>query len=228
MDIGASYSIPDSRLRSLIPDLKTMYNKFEQNEVDFATLASVWGHKNATSGTFLAKKSTMITYGLIEGRGKVHVTEIGRKIAQTPPNKTDLNEGLVEAISRIPLWEELYEKYTKNGKQLPTSDFWLDLRQICHVSPEEAQNKAEIVKKAYLEDTTDIELPSGGDSSMGENKGNEFGGDQQSRSTQASRELSLLTDGGLELKLSGAEAKEKWKRYRAVIDAYLSEEETSS
>ena len=112
MNIGDMFSIPDTRLPSLITDLKTMYNKFVQNEVDYATLASVWGHKNARSGTFLAKKSTMIAYGLIEGRGKVHVTETGRKIAQIPQNKKELNEGLIEAISRVPLWKELFEKFT--------------------------------------------------------------------------------------------------------------------
>lgn len=222
MNIGDMFSIPDTRLPSLITDLKTMYNKFVQNEVDYATLASVWGHKNARSGTFLAKKSTMIAYGLIEGRGKVHVTETGRKIAQIPQNKKELNEGLIEAISRVPLWKELFEKFTKDGQEMPISDFWIELRQICQISPEEAQTKAEIIRKAYLEDIRDIESPRGGDSDMGDNQDGENGGlgGQQTRS-QVTRELSFLTDGGLELKLLGEDLEEKWKRYRAVINAYL-------
>jgi hypothetical protein len=207
-----------------------MYNKFEQSEVDFTTLASVWGHKNPKSGTFLSKKAAMMTYGLIEGRGKVRVSETGRKIAQTPPQKKELNDGLIETISKIPLWKEVFDKYTKIGKELPTTDFWLTLRQICHVSPEEAQNKAEMVRKAYLEDITGIESPKGGDSNMDDrnDKSSEELEDQQPRAPQISKELSFLADGGLELKLLGANAKEKWKKYEAVINAYLCPKDVES
>lgn len=57
---------------------------------------------------------------------------------------------------------------------------------------------------------------------MGDNQDGENGGlgGQQTRS-QVTRELSFLTDGGLELKLLGEDLEEKWKRYRAVINAYL-------
>lgn len=223
LDVG-TFTIPDTRLQSLIPDLKTMYNKLEQNDVDYTTLASVWGHKNARSGTFTAKKAMMITYGLIEGRGKVHITGTGRKIAQTPVNAKELNEGLIEAVTNIPLWKELYEKYTKVGKELPSSDFWLDLRQICRVSPEEAKNKAEIVRKAYLEDIKDIESPKGGDSDMGDDQNVETGDAGAQPRSGMSRELSFITDGeseGIELRLVGEDLKEKWKKFRAVIDAYV-------
>lgn len=229
MEIG-TFVIPDMRLQpGLIADIKTMYSKFEKNEVDFTTLASVWGHKNARSGTFTAKKATMVTYGLLEGRGKVHVTEIGRKLAQIPPNPKELKEGIAEAVQNIPLWKELYEKYTKIGKDLPTSDFWISLRQICRISPEEAKNKAEMVRKAYLEDIVGVESSRGGDSNMGEKDGDfESSEGQQPKTSQISKELSFLTDGGLELKLPGASAKEKWEKYKAVIDAYLCPEGTES
>lgn len=207
-----------------------MYLKLGQSEVDFATLSSIWGHKNALSGTFLIKKSAMMTYGLIEGRGKVQITNTGRKLTQIPANPKELQEGLVEAIANIPLWKELYDRYTKSGKQIIASDFWIVLRQICHLTPEEAQSKAEIVRKAYLEDISGIESSNGGGSNMDENKGTEVenaGGDQTPKSPQISRELSFLTDGGVELKLLGVDAKEKWQRYKAVIDSYYGAEQTS-
>ena len=87
------------------------------------------------------------------------------------------------------------------------------------------------MRKAYLEDITGIESPKGGGSDMDENQGNESrfaGGEQAPKSQTTSRELSFLTDGGLELKLPSIDLKEKWKRYRAVIDAYLDSEGTSN
>lgn len=213
-----TYDIPDLRLHpNLVNDVKAMYLKFEQGDIDFTTLASVLGHKTARSGTFTAKMATMKTFNLVEGRGKVHVTEAGRKIAQVVSNKKDLNEGLITSVTSIPLWKELYEKYTKVGKDLPTSDFWLDLRQICHVSPEEAQNKAEMIRKAYLEDITDIEPSNGGGSSMDD----DMIADQARKASQVVKELSFLTDGGIELRLPKGELREKWEKYKKMIDIYV-------
>jgi hypothetical protein len=221
MNIG-SYSIPDVRLQpTLVTDLRTMYGKFEQRDVDFTTLASVWGHTNARSGTFTAKKAVMITYGLIEGRGKVHVTETGRKIAQIPPNPKELQEGLVEAISNIPLWKELYQKYTKVGKDLPTSDFWLDLRQMCQVSPEEAQNKAEMVRKAYLEDITGITSKGGDTGKMGDNQQS---GGQASQGAVSSAGVETFKIGAIEIKLPKEGLKEAWEKAKKIIDIYIGNE----
>lgn len=140
-------------LSSLLEPTKAMFNKFETTEVDLMTLAPFLGHKSARSGAFLRKLTDMRAYNLIDGRGKVKVTEIGRKIALPSRDKLDeANEGMIEAITSIPLWRELYQKFTKNGKELPTDEFWLELRQICGVTPEDAKNKADSVKKAYLED----------------------------------------------------------------------------
>ena len=78
MKIG-NYSIPDKRIPALLDDLKTMYNKFEQRDIDPVTLAPMLGHKGSKSGGFLQKIADMRAYNLIEGRGKVRVTETGRR-----------------------------------------------------------------------------------------------------------------------------------------------------
>jgi len=218
VDIG-TYSIPDMRLHpTLVSDVKTMYSKFEQKDVDYTTLASVLGHKTARSGSFTAKMSTMRTYDLIEGRGKVHVTETGKKIAQIPPNPKELDEGLIEALTNIPLWKEIYEKYTKVGEELPTSDFWLVLREICRISPEEAQNKAEMVRKAYLEDVADIKpLEGGGFEDMGTGQAIQ----QPVQSSVPSTGIETFKIGDIEIKLPKEGLKEAWEKAKKIIDIYV-------
>jgi hypothetical protein len=174
MNIG-SYSIPDVRLNPvLVNAVKVMYNKFESKDIDYDTLASLFDHKSAKSGAFLMKIAYMKAYNLIDGRGKVRVTETGRKIA-LPKNPEEENTGIIEAITNIPLWKEFYERFTKMGKEIPTSDFWIVLREICAITPEEAKNKAEQVRKAFLEDTIHIKvqkpIDSGGKNMDNQNQG---------------------------------------------------------
>lgn len=214
MEVG-SYSIPEMRLfPSPIEAVRIMYNKFEIKEVDYTTLASVLGHKSARSGSFTSKITVMKAYNLIDGRGKAHVTETGRKIADPANTEAVRNDGLIEAITSIPLWKGLFEKYTAIGKELPTSDFWLVLREICLVSPEEAQNKAETVRKAYLEDISKIEVSTKrGDSGMDTH--NEPG-DEQKLVT----EMISFKDGGIELRLPKENLKVSWEKAKKMIDIY--------
>lgn len=224
MKIG-KFDVPDMRLHpTLISDIKTMYSKFGQKSIDYTTLASVLGHKSARSGTFTAKMTVMRTYNLIEGRGKVCVTETGKKIAQIPPNSQELNAGLTEAVTSIPLWKELYEKYTEVGEDLPSSDFWLVLREICQISPEEAQNKAEMVRKAYLEDIKDVESPEGGDSDMENEEKRSTARAPQQGIQQSVYEALSFRNGGIELRLPKEGLKEKWQKYKKMIDIYLEAE----
>ena len=219
MNIG-SFSIPDMRLHPTpIDDVKKMYNKFEQKYVDYTTLASVLGHKSAKSGSFTAKMAVMRNYNLIDGRGEVRVTETGRKIAQAPSDPQELNEGLIEAVTSIPLWKEIYEKYTDVGKELPSSDFWLTLREICHVSPEEAQNKADIIRKAYLEDIKDIKPP------RSEGGGFEgMDGEPQIPRSVPSIVIETFKIGDIEIKLPKEGLREAWEKAKKIIDIYVGNE----
>src|SRR2546427_11013642 len=81
MQIG-SKAIPFFRLSTtLFNDIKTIYEKFGTNDVDQGVVSEVLGHKSQASGTFKNKIASMRDYGLIDGRGKIRVTEIGEKIA---------------------------------------------------------------------------------------------------------------------------------------------------
>lgn len=111
-------------------------------------LAKFLGHKSAKSGTFLAKLVYLRAYGLIEGRGIVKVSEIGKKLTY-PTTEEEKTEAIEKAILRIPLWKEFYSKW---GVNLPGGDFWVDLAKITGLEPPEAQRVAETVRKAYLAD----------------------------------------------------------------------------
>lgn len=214
MKIGKS-SIPDVRLfPTLVNSVKLMYNKFESREIDYDTLATLFDHKSAKSGAFLMKISYMKAYNLIDGRGKVRVTEIGRKIV-LPNNPDEENNGIIQAISSIPLWKTLFDKYTKNEKELPTNNFWVDVREICGVSPEEAQNKAEWVRKAFLEDTINISMKKQIDS--GDNMDN-----KQDHIPPATKELISFDEGTLQLILPKESfTKESWEKFKKMVDIYL-------
>ncbi len=218
MNIG-TFTIPDTRLHSTpLEAVKTIYNKFETREVDYATLASVLGHNTPKSGAFTAKMTVMRAFNLLEGRGEVRVTETGRKIAQMPSIPKEYNEGMIEAVTNIPLWREFYERYTKIGKELPTSDFWIPLREICSVPPEEAKNKAELIRKAYLDDISEIELSIKGDD-------NQIGGQQDNQQKISGlisfTEMISFKDGGIELKLPKENIREAWEKAKKMIDIYV-------
>jgi len=72
-----------------------------------------------------------------------------------PQSDKEGNDAIVEAIKNVPLWKRLFDNYTAKDEDLPIDTFWMDLRQIVgedNLPPEEAENKAKIVRKAYFED----------------------------------------------------------------------------
>lgn len=142
--------IPENRLPILVDAVKTLYGKFGFKEIDDEITSRLLGHSTSKSGAYGQKRADMRTYGLIESRGIIKVSELGRKVSypETPKEEQD---GLIEAIRNVELWKLIYEKYTAKGELLP-SDFWTDIRVWTGIPPEEAQNMAEIVRKAYLED----------------------------------------------------------------------------
>lgn len=142
--------IPEHRLPSLIDAAKTLYGKFGFNEIDGETASRLLGHSTSRSGSYIQKRADLRSFGLIEPRGAIKITELGRKVSY-PDDTKEEQEGLVEAISNIELWKLIYEKFTKKGLSLP-SNFWPEIRDWTGLPPEEARNAAKIVKKAYSAD----------------------------------------------------------------------------
>jgi hypothetical protein len=146
MKIGI-YSIPRFRLPKLIDATRKIYDGIKGNEVEPEVVAHLLGLSPA-SGGFKQKLADLRSYGLITGRGKVKVTELGKKITY-PDSEHDKYEAHVQLLRNIPLWNEIYEKY---GVSIPRSNFWVDLSKITGVEAPEAKNKEDLIRKAYMDD----------------------------------------------------------------------------
>lgn len=156
MKIAKGWTIPNMRLYpELFDDVKKLYDKFGQSERDQETVAQLWGHKSAKSSQFsFVKLGSLRDYGLIEGRGKIKVSDLGRRLT-FPQSDKEGNDAIVEAIKNVPLWKRLFDNYTDKDEDFPIDTFWMDLRHIVgedKLPPEEAKNKAKIVRNAYFED----------------------------------------------------------------------------
>lgn len=152
MKVGKKYQYPDWRLSpTLVENLRKMYGRFGLNKIDDKKMLAVFlGHKGP-SGGFNSKMAAMKTYGLISGRGFVQVTELGKRIVY-PEKPNEAYEAVKEAVNNIPLWRELYEKYTSKGVELPDEDFWVDLQEIAVLVPDDAKKASKTVRKDYLDD----------------------------------------------------------------------------
>ena len=157
MRVG-TYTIPDVRLYpTLVEATKLIYDKYPSEEVtDMKVLANLLGHKTEKSGTFLAKMTFMRAYGLIEGRGSVKVSEIGKKLTYGA-DENERMQALEKALLNIPLWKEFYTRW---GVNLPNGNFWVDLAKIAVLEAPQAQTLSESVRKAYLDDFRYLKVPS--------------------------------------------------------------------
>jgi hypothetical protein len=145
MKIG-SYTIPNNRLRTLIEDAKKVYEKFPNEEVEAEFIAHTLDN-SPTSGAFKQKLADLRSYGLLEGRGKIRISELGKKV--TYGHEDEKREAFEKIIKNIPLWGIFFDKY---GVSIKEDNFWVDLAKITGLERPESQNKAEWVRKAYLDD----------------------------------------------------------------------------
>lgn len=151
MKIG-NYTIPNNRLRDLIEDAKKVYEKFPNEEVETEFIAHTLDN-SPTSGSFKQKLADLRTYGLLEGRGKIRISELGKKV--TYGHEDEKREAFEKIIKNIPLWGIFLDKY---GVSIKEDNFWVDLAKITGLERPESQNKAELVRKAYIEDVRYLEL----------------------------------------------------------------------
>ena len=149
MRIGR-YSVPPIRLYpTLIDAIRRLYSRFQDNEVsDLNEVATALGHTSAKSGAFLLKLTALRAYGLIDGRGKIHVSELGASLAY-PKDRSEEEKTLERAVTNIPLWKELYLRF---GATLPKQGFAEELAKITGATLEEAKAKEEWIRRAYQDD----------------------------------------------------------------------------
>jgi hypothetical protein len=144
------YSVPPIRLYpTLIDAIRRLYSRFQDNEVsDLNEVATALGHTSAKSGAFLLKLTALRAYGLIDGRGKIHVSELGASLAY-PKDRSEEEKTLERAVTNIPLWKELYLRF---GATLPKQGFAEELAKITGATLEEAKAKEEWIRRAYQDD----------------------------------------------------------------------------
>jgi hypothetical protein len=204
-----SYSIPDVRLfPDLVEATRKIYETYPNEEINDANaLAQLLGHKSNKSGTFLLKMTCLRTYGLIEGRGAVRVSELGKKMTfGTPEEKSEATR---KVILGIPLWNELFVKF---GVNLPTDNFWAHLAKIAGLEAPEAQRVSEQVRKAYLDDIHYLPQ-TGGEKIEPADKGKE---PEKVYDTEA-----LMIPGGAKVVLPKEGMEEAWKKLKRTVDAYF-------
>jgi hypothetical protein len=149
-----SYEIPEIRFASgALNDIKKIYEnvKSVDRQIHANDLAILLGYKTPTSGGFYRRINSLISYGLLEGRGRFRVTKNGEDILY--PRGDDHRKLLLrESVLRVSLWNELYKKFKKN---LP-ENLWLEIKELTGVSSAEAQTIEKEVRRWYLHDIEPI------------------------------------------------------------------------
>ncbi|MDQ6723729.1 MAG: hypothetical protein M3Z01_05625 [Thermoproteota archaeon] len=148
MKIG-NYEIPDIRLSEAIQDVKKIFDKVKNNQdlTHYSDIAVMLDYKSKIGGAFYRRLNSLTLFGLLEGRAKYRVTELGENISY-PINDSQKTELSSKAFLNVPLWNKLYSKH---GKQL-LDNVWFDIKNITGISAPEAQGVEKDVRKWYLED----------------------------------------------------------------------------
>ena len=148
MKIG-NYEIPDIRLSEAIQDVKKIFDKVKntQDLTHYTDIAVMLDYKSKIGGAFYRRLNSLTLFGLLEGRAKYRVTELGENISY-PIDEANKNELTSKAFLSVPLWNKIYSKH---GKQL-SDNVWFDIKNITGISAPEAQAVEKDVRKWYLED----------------------------------------------------------------------------
>jgi hypothetical protein len=144
-----NYEIPDIRLSEAIQDVKKIFDKVKntQDLTHYTDIAVMLDYKSKIGGAFYRRLNSLTLFGLLEGRAKYRVTELGENISY-PINEANKNELTSKAFLNVPLWNKIYSKH---GKQL-SDNVWFDIKNITGISAPEAQSVEKDVRKWYLED----------------------------------------------------------------------------
>jgi hypothetical protein len=152
MKLG-SFEVPEKRLvPDAMTDIKKIYDAIASDEISSKDLSTMFGYKYPTATPFYMRLNSMVSYGLLEGRGTFKVSELGKSLSY-PENERQEKILKARAILSIPLWRELYKKI---GKTPPVENFWVQIKSITGVEPQEARKVETLIRKWYTEDILHI------------------------------------------------------------------------
>ncbi|MGN6614179.1 MAG: hypothetical protein ACTHKC_03980, partial [Candidatus Nitrosocosmicus sp.] len=102
MKIG-NYEIPDIRLSEAIQDVKKIFDKINntQDLTHYTDLAVMLDYKSKIGGAFYRRLNSLTLFGLLEGRAKYRVTELGENISY-PVNELQKTELTSKAFLNVP------------------------------------------------------------------------------------------------------------------------------
>ena len=143
MKLG-NYAYPDVSLSESIEDAKKIYDRFKDEEVDSQLISETIGYRG---GSFIQRLSALRKYGLVSPRGKVRVTDLGKKITY-PANRDVELSAIEEAVKNVELFNILYDKF---GIELPKEKFWVNLVNITGAEAPDAQDKEDIIRQIYMD-----------------------------------------------------------------------------
>lgn len=140
------YYYPKHSLSFLVDEVKKLYDEFGTEEITREHIATKLNN-SAKSGGFGQKLADFKAYGLLDGRGKFHVTDIGVKA--TFGTEDERKIALNSATRNIDLWKLFYNKW---GTNISSDTFWIDLAEIANIERSEAKKRANVIRDAYLAD----------------------------------------------------------------------------
>lgn len=148
MQLG-SYEIPEVRLKpNGLADIKLIYDAIKSSDIQANDLAKIMGYAASTSGGFYNRVKSLVLFGLLEGRGKFRVTELGKGLAYPPPDEMQRNVLLKKSVFNVELWATIFQRH---GKDL-TENFWYSLKEITNEEPTDIHKVESRIKNWYLED----------------------------------------------------------------------------
>jgi hypothetical protein len=144
-----NYEIPDIRLSEAIQDVKKIFDKVKntQDLTHYSDIAVMLDYKSKIGGAFYRRLNSLTLFGLLEGRAKYRITDLGENISY-PIDDEQRAELSSKAFLNVPLWNKLYAKH---GKQLG-DNVWFDIKNITGISAPESQTIEKDIRKWYLDD----------------------------------------------------------------------------
>lgn len=141
MKIG-NFTCPDVSLNESITDAKKIYDRFRDEEVDSKLVSEAIGYKG---GTFFKRLSALRKYGLVTPRGRVAITDLGKRVTY-PLNREDELAAIEEAVDKVELFKVLYDKFSV---ELPKEKFWVNLVNVTGAEAPDAQAKEDVIRQIY-------------------------------------------------------------------------------
>ena len=225
MRIGI-FNIPDMRLiPTTVATLDEIYKVKKRDRIKSKDLAIFLGYKYGTEPHYYRKIHALTGFGLLHGQGIFHISELGETILH-PRDETTKKEALTEAVLKVKLWKEIYDKQGKNPNE---NNFWAVLMDITHVDPDTAKSIAAKILSWYTKDmeyvSDECALKNNSASESEDLTSNSYQDESVSQQSlalqQKSQDNESIQFGEISLSLPKKNLKIQWKKLQKYMEIYL-------